>query len=183
MKKIIFLLTLSAILLTPSVLANKQNQGYCVRYVDSECYEYKYCNSWSSSGCNGHEICRLENNKYACFNENDTKQIITYRTKEFVDTQIRSPYKPYYNSNVVEKVRSMKMSDSMIPDPDNSRYFKPSEDNEQPPENYFKATDYGSFVNYQGPPRRDVMINYKVPYSAANRSTRQLYRHSFRILP
>jgi len=173
MKRILFLLTLSTTLLIPEVFANNQNQGYCVRYVDSECYEYKYCNSWSTSGCNGHEICRLEKGRYACYNENGSEKNVTYRSKEYVDTQIRSPYKPYYNSNVVEKVRNMKMSDAFAPDPERSKYYH--ENTKEPtPKNYFKATDYGTFVNYEGPPRRDVVVGFKVPYSSANRIDHKL---------
>ena len=173
MKRILFLLTLSIILLTPNVFANDQNQGYCMNYVNEECSEYRYCNSWSATGCSSHEICRLEKDKYACFNEKGSEKNITYRTKEYVN-QLRSSYKPHYTSDIVEKVRNMKMSDSMAPNAERSKYHHPKE--ETAPENYFKAIDSGKYVYYVGPQRRDVVVNFKQPYSAANRSKIQLYR-------
>ena len=180
MKRILFLLTLSAIFLTPDAFALDQTKGYCMEYVNDSCVKVRYCHYKNTNGCGGYEVCDLENDKYACYMENDEKHNITYRTQDYVNSQILQKHTPYYTDKVVDKVERMKMSDTMYPDPEKSRYMKKAENTQtEMPKNYFKATDYGSFVQYQGPPRRDIAIQYKQPYSAASRIHHKMYWHTY----
>ncbi len=159
MKRIIFLIVLTVIFSVQNTYADTQKDGICLRYDKTDCVQFRYCSSITTSGCNDYETCTLEDDRFACVTDMDSNKKV-YRPMNFVDQKVRNLRKPTYTSPIVEETLNKHINDYFYPIENDGKYGYINQDNYK---TYYPPKD-GPYNLNETYPRRDVYVDLNPPY-------------------